>query len=244
MWRYFFISLLWCQQALANPLSHVGSAIVKKGVKSFELRAGYLNDNESAANDDRFRTYQHVDVAYTDKYALRLIINQNQFHGDNLKRDRLTLQNRFHLIKAADYGWDAGIRLNYLHRMDDVDTAVFQLLGQGEFQPQWLWRHNILFSHDIGARAKKGVALELRSQLGFVTDYSNDLLSRLEIGAELFNNFGRLNDVMPFQQQQHFAGPVVKMTLPHATYAQLGYRVGLSKAAPDQQMLLLTGINF
>lgn len=232
----------------ASPLGNVGTARVDKGARSVEFRAGYTADGERRGVDERLQMRQHLDLGLTDWYALRLVSAQDKRQGDGVEHGSITIENRLQLIERREHGFDAGLRLSYVHRDGDKTPheVDMRLMGMGPLGAagNWEWRHNTVLEHDIGENSRSGMMLELRSQLTRKMDPPLRWLSKLRAGMELFNDFGRLNALSGYHDQDHQFGPVLKAGLGDGVYIQTGYRAGLSDAAPDHLFKLFVGVGF
>ncbi len=227
----------------ASPIGNVGTAKADQGALSAEGRLGGTFDGEDDGNDRRFRVRQHVDYGLADWYAARLVLEQNRTSGEALEFTSITFENRIQLIEKRDAGFDGGIRIIYGHRPDDdtPDEVDVRLMGMGPIGDRWAWRHNTVLEHDIGDKARDGVALELRSQVTRTLDVERPGLKKISAGVEMFNDFGRLRETSGFSRQDHQIGPVVKADFDNGLYAQGGYRAGVSDDAPDHLLKLFIG---
>jgi hypothetical protein len=230
----FFIYCTLCLMlasppAAANTGSAVGGATVEKGKTALEYRLAGALDDENAGQDDRIRTRVHLDHAFTDLYAARLVLVMDRRKGDGFEASGLSLQNRFHIIKRADHGWDGGLRLNYTFadgdkKPDDLSLRFYQEFPLAGFDV----RFNQIFGHEIGEDSGKGIRVEWRSQITRKIGGGGTAL-----GLDFFHDFGNLADQAGYRAQQHALGPVVKAKFGGGYGLEAGYRVGVSAAAPD-----------
>ena len=232
----------------ASPISNVGTARVDEGRLSIEHRTCYTLDGESAREDQQLRTRVHLDYGFTDDYALLLIAEQSRLNGDNLEHNVITLQNRIQLFEQDTHGFDGGVRVIYGHRDGDKTPHELdlRLMGMGRFgqQNEWEWRQNIIFERDLGENSRPGWQLELRSQLMREIPSPSPLFTRFRIGAELFADIGRLNELSGYDHQDNQFGPVLKASFSNGYYLQTGYRAGISDAAADHSVKLFVGKRF
>lgn len=221
-------AMAFCGSALAST-AHIGGARVTKGKLSAEYRYSHTEDT------GRRRMRQHLDYGVTDRYAFRLVVSQDKRRGDGFEHNGVTVENRFHVIDREEKGFDVGVRLNAT--LSDGDKAPHEtelrLMTEWPFAEGWNFRNNVIVEADIGEDAEDGAALELRSGVYYDTGFSGSVLQSLKTGAEMFNGFGRLNNLSGADAQNHALGVALKGKLPYALGFQAGYRAGISDAAPD-----------
>lgn len=220
---------LFSEGALANSGSSVGSPNVKKGATAVEWRIAMGEDDDDAGQDQRIRTRVHVDHAFTDVYAARLVYNMDRRKGDNFEYAGLSLQNRFYLIRAEDYGFDGGVRLNYTladgdKKPDVLSVRLYQLVPLDK----WEIRFNQVFDYEVGQDSENGISVEWRSQVTYAV---ND---NVRVGLDAFHTFGNLQQQSGYSNQEHAVGPVVKAKLGSGFSMEAAYRVGFSDASTDQ----------
>jgi hypothetical protein len=220
--------VLVATSAAANTGSAVGGPNVDAGKTAIEWRLAASHDDD-AGQDKRVRTRVHIDHAFSDLYAARLVYSMDRRKGDSLEFDGLSLQNRFHLLKAKDHGFDGGIRLNYTFADGDKKPDVLSLrFYQRVPYDAWELRFNQIFESEIGEDRDGGVIAEWRTQVTYgVTD-------DLRLGLDLFHDFGNLEEQSGYSGHEHAAGPVLKARFDGGYSIEAAYRIGLSDAAPDQ----------
>lgn len=224
------LALLLCtaSPATANTGSAVGGPNVDAGKTAVEWRIAMSGDDEDAGQDQRVRTRVHVDHAFSDLYAARLVYSLDRREGDSLEFDGLSLQNRFHILKAKDYGFDGGIRLNYTFADGDKKPDVLSLRFYQRIPYEaWEVRFNQILESEIGEDRDGGLLAEWRSQVTY--GVTNDL----RLGLDFFHDLGNLEEQSGYSAQEHAAGPVVKAKLGGGYSIEAAYRTALSAAAPD-----------
>lgn len=215
--------------AQANTGSAVGGPNVEAGRTAIEWRLGLSEDDDDVGQDQRIRTRVHVDHAFSDLYALRVVGAADRRKGDNLEFDGLGIQNRFHLLRAEDHGFDGGIRLNYTFADGDKkpDAASLRFYQRVPYR-SWEIRFNQIFEVEVGESRAGGVAAEWRSQVTY------GVKDNLRLGFDAFHAFGNLEEQSGYGAQEHAAGPVLKARLGGGYSMETSWRFGLSDAAPDQ----------
>lgn len=232
----------------ASPVSNVGTAKVNKGDFSIEQRMGYTLDTPDESDHERLRMRQHLDYGFNDWYAVRLITQQDKPYADSLEFRSITIENRIQLFEKDRDGWDGGFRISYNHADGDKTPhgIAVRLLAQSTFGDGWAWRHNSVIDHDVGQDAENGLALELRSQLvkRVYEAQEEAFIESVSVGAEMFNDFGKTNEMNGFDSQDHQIGPVASIKLMGGSTIQVGYRYGLSQDAADHLFKLFVGHEF
>jgi len=233
MIRHIFIfctlsALVAVKPAAANTGSAVGGATVEKGKTAVEYRLAGSLDDESTSQDDRMRTRVHLDHAFTDIYAARIVYVMDRLKGDGLEAGNVSWQNRFHFVKRDVYGWDGGMRLNYTVADGDKKPDDLSLRFYQEFPLEGLEiRFNQIFGHDLGEDSGKGVSAEWRSQI------TRKITDNTAVGIDFFHDFGNLSQQSGYRAQEHAVGPVIKTKFGGGYSMEAGYRLGISTAASD-----------
>lgn len=229
-----------------SPISNVGSAGVTEGLLNVEARAGYTFDDEDAGSDQRLRTRQHIDYGFNDWYAGRIIFQQDKLSADNFEHVSVEYQNRIQLIEKSEYGWEGGFRLNYVQRDGDKspNEVTMRFIANVPFAEVWEFRSDTVLGREVGADQEPGVAMELRHQVTRKIESPTPFITKLKLGAEMFNDFDKLNQQSGYSEQDHQFGPLIKANFAGGSYLQTGYRTGLSKSATDHSFRLFLGHNF
>jgi hypothetical protein len=218
----------YAPKALANTGSAVGGPNVDAGKTAVEWRLAASEDDD-ASQDKRVRTRVHIDHAFSDLYAARLVYNLDRRKGDNFEFDGLSLQNRFHILKAKDHGFDGGIRLNYTFADGDKKPDVLSLrFYQRIPHDAWEVRFNQIFESEIGEDRDGGLIAEWRTQVTY------GVTEDVRLGLDFFHDLGNLEEQSGYSSQEHAAGPVLKAKFGGGYSIEAAYRIGLSDAAPDQ----------
>lgn len=241
-----WFSALVVQPAYAGPISTTGSTTVTKGLWSTEFRAAFSADDEGASNDSRLQFRQHVDYGVTDTYALRVVAFQDKRKSADLEHGGFRLENRFHIIKKKDYGWDGGFRLAYDHRDGDKlpHSMTLRFQAQVPLGERFRWRQSNLLSHAVGAQSRKGVDYELRNSIAYTFEHPIIGSVKDMIEFDLFNDFGRFRDLDGYNNADHEVGIAMFSTFAEKVNVGLRYRRGISNAATDHAFTLLVSKKF
>ncbi len=217
--------------ALASTTSSISSPVVTEGETSFGARIGYSTADNASSDDERLRSRLHIDHGFTDFYATRLVIAQDDRKGDSFEHASLTLENRFHFLKKATHGFDFGLKANYSYKDGDkkADDISLQFYERIPYK-RWEIRLGQLFDHEIGEDSEPGITAQWRMQAIY------PVTETFKAGIEGFHNFGNLRALSGYNDQSHTIGPVFKGKLTENLGYETGYRVGISKSAPDHSL--------
>ena len=225
--------------ASASTTGSVGSAAVNKGETKAEARFGFSEADENSSQDERFRSRFQIDHGFTDWYAARIVVQQDDRKGDSYEHDGFTFTNRFQLLQEDAHGLDFGTRLSYTlkdgdKKPDSIDVGFYEKFTVNQYEV----RLNQLFAHDVGEDASDGVEAELRFQ---TTRKIND---KHRLGLESYHDFGNLTELAGYSAQSHQIGPVLKGKFGEGFGYETGYRAGISEGAPDHNFKLFLSHSF
>lgn len=226
------------QMALGGTTSSVSSPTVTKGKTKVETRIGYSEDDKGSSSDERLRTQIYVDHGFTDVFAARITADQDKRKGDNYEHDSVDLMARFHILNKDEYGFDFGSRVQYTikdgdKKPDSVKLGLYEMVPYGDYQ----FRFNQRVSHEVGEDSHGGLEAELRMQ-------GTKKIGDYRLGLEGFHDFGKLNKLSGYSNQEHEIGPVLKGKLPYNFSFETGYRAGISKAAPNHNFKFFISRSF
>lgn len=224
--------------AFAGTVSSVSGPTVTKGKTKVEARVGYSEDDDGSSSDERLRTQVYVDHGFTDMFAARITADQDKRKGDNYEHDSLDFMGRFHVLNKDDYGFDLGARVQYTmkdgdKKPDSVKLGLYEQIPYEDYQFRFVQR----ISHEVGEDSDGGLSAELRVQ-------GTKKFGDYRLGLEGFHDFGKLNELSGYSDQEHEFGPVFKGKLPYDLSFETGYRAGISKAAPDHNFKLFISRSF
>jgi hypothetical protein len=219
--------------SFANSGSGVGGPGVESGKTSVEWRIAGATD-DTMSQDERIRTRIHIDHAFNEIYAARLVVSADKRQGNDTEHEGVSLQNRFHLLHAKEHGLDAGIRLNYTYgdgdkKPDIVSFRLLELIPLGK----WEIRFNQIFDAEVGEDRSPGLLAEWRSQVTY------KMTDNVRLGLDLFHDLGNLSEQAGYSAQEHALGPVVKAKLGGGYSFEAAFRHGVSLAAPNDTLTLI-----
>lgn len=218
----------------ATAVSTVGSPVVRKGQSTLEFRLSHDWDEWNISEDREWDTRLHVDHAFTDIYAMRLVYRMHKVAENHFKTKEFSLQNRLHLIKKKKYGWDGGIRFNYNAVRENGEPDSLSLRFYEEFSIKaFNVRFNQIFIHEIGNHAENGISVEWRSQITY------PISSHVSFGLDFFHDIGNLSNQQGYDAQEHTIGPVMKIKLDNDYSMELGYRFAISSAATAHSLMFI-----
>lgn len=230
-----------------STIGKVGTPVVKEGHRAVEARVGYTRDNENSNADQQLRSLQLFDYSFNDTHAMRIAVEQNKLHGDNVEHRAFGIEHWIQFFERRTAGWDGAIRLTYSHRDNDKrpSAAGIRLIGQGPLAHGWSWRQNLIFNRTIGAEQQSSFAFESRTALMRSMGVNPDgVVKSWQLGIESFNDVGRFNALHGYSEQDHQFGPVVNVGFARGINIHTGYRVGISKGATDHNYKLFTSVPF
>jgi 23S rRNA (guanosine2251-2'-O)-methyltransferase len=223
--------LLTATPVFANT-SNVSSPVINKDKGNIEFRSGD-NVDDSFEGNGQYNQRLHVDYGFTDWYGVQFIANQRYGQGEGWSYRATDMEHKFQLFEGGVDGFDGGFRLVYrfadgANKPDNVNFRGLLRVPDGRHE----YRHNVIVTRELGADAENGKSLETRWQWTYKMDEG------YRLGLEMFNRFGKLDNLSGFNNQGHQLGPVMKGTLYEDIKYQTGVLAGVSEGAPDEAFKL------
>ncbi len=216
---------------IALAVDKVYSPIVEKGELEIETVGSYDFD----ARDDK-------DAAQLQKYALGYGVTDRwatELYGEFEKEARdddpngfkfteVEWENRYQLFEQGEYFIDAGLYLAYEtsfeeHHADNIEGKVLLEKSFSHFTHT----ANIIFDKAVGGHSH---ASEVDAGLAWSTKYR--LNPKFEPGFEYHADFGEMRRHIPYEDQEHMAGPVFYGQLGSFKY-DVGYLFGITDPTPQ-----------
>lgn len=221
--------------ALAQNTASIPAAAVNKGDILIEYRAGYGVNGGGA--DDIFSQRLHANYAPTDDIRLMAFIEQRQA-GDGPYKWRRLSPNIFTQVVESDR-WDLAVRWQGDIPLQEgvPGRARLGLLNTWRFSDLEL-RSNIYFGREIGDNAPGGFVFETREEA------SLRIRPKVQVGAQVFNNFVTTKNFGDFDRQRHQAGPFLRTRIGKAVRVEASVLFGVSAASPDVEPRLFAGYSF
>lgn len=225
-----FVTSIYSTASLAAPITAnvIGAEIGEKDDFGIEYRSGYEWDDSNASQDGTFT--DRIDLFYnaTEHTQLRTFINRVDRDDADSDITSVFIEPSFQFYNKAEDGFDfavlTGVAIDT--QGDSSDFARIVVTGEVPYQ-SWNLRHNSIIAHDFGENRTSGVAYQARWRATY------GLENGLNVGVEMFNNFGNLRTVDGFDSGVHRAGPVMTGKLFNNIGFQTGILAGLSDNAPD-----------
>lgn len=164
--------------------------------------------------------------------------------GETTSFEAIEWENRFQLSDPGEYWADVGLLVEY-QRPDESDTPdkieVGLLLAKelGKFDATL----NLILEREVGSGASSDVDVAQAFQLKYRLDPA------FEPGIEIYSEFGAIDNVPSFDQQEHFIGPVAEgkfMLDDKGTKLKynVGYLFGVTDETPDGEFKAIVELEF
>jgi len=211
----------------------VYSPTVEPGEFELELRGHTTFDSDPAKDD--FQKYK-LEAGYGIAERWFTVLGTTYVKdgtGDSLKNEELFWENIIQLTEQGKYWLDAGLYLELAVPNDssapkEIETKLLLEKTVGKFQHT----ANLVFVREVGNGAPSTTAFEYAWRSRYFVSPA------IQPGIEIYGEMGEFAHVLPADQQDHRAGPVLSGMLnagrPGTKWKyELGYLVGLSDAAPS-----------
>lgn len=206
---------------------------VEKGEFEIEYRPSITIDGNKAKDNEQAHVlgvgYGVTDWWFTEVYAEW---EREPGTGATTSFEAFEWENRFELTEPGKNWADLGLYVEYERKdgdaPDKLELGVIAAKSIGKFDVAL----NVLFERELGSNAADDVELVQAFQAKYKLDPA------FEPGFEIHSGFGPLDDMPGFDNQEHYAGPVVEGKLPlgdtGASFKyNVGYMFGLSDEAAD-----------
>ncbi len=194
------LSYAFTSPAFAQNTGGVFGPVVNEGHKSVQYRATLDPDN--AAGETGFAQRLHYQQAINNDLMWRIIGATRKTDSSDFDFDFVQAELFWDLTPEDSQPFQTGVRFDA--RLRDGDRAEqlgFNWMNQWAIGDAWEARALGLTSIEIGDTAADGAALQTRFHL------LRRFEGRRSFGLEMFNNYGRTDDVGSFDEQNHTIGP-------------------------------------
>ncbi len=209
---------------------------VKADTHSAEFRMNTTNSDDNTDGREQYRV--HYQRAFNDRLQVRMVLQYRDFGSfeyDNVKAEFL-----YNYKKASSDNYAAAVRIDARTRRGQrpEDIAI-----------HWTHQYNIdksLFVRGIAILDKnitENGAGEKPTTVASRFSITKRLNNGLMIGAEMYNNYGELNDISDSNEQRHQLGPTI-MYSQDGWYIYGRYLSGLTSATSDHNVSLRIGKRF
>lgn len=150
--------------------------------------------------------------------------------GEDTGFEAIEWENRFQLTNPGEHWVDFGLLLEYEHTEagDSPDAIELALLFEKELG-RFEATYNLIFAHEVGDDAGSDF------EFGDSFQFRYRLHRMFEPAVEFFSEFGPIDDVPSFDDQQHYLGPVAMGVLPLGDFGmKLQYNVGYLFGVTDE----------
>jgi len=164
--------------------------------------------------------------------------------GEETAFEAFEWENRFQLTERGEYWADFGLLVEYERTdsgssPDKIELGLLFAKELGSFDATF----NLGFEREVGGGAGDDVELSQSFQLKYRLDPA------FEPGVEVFSEFGAIDDMPDFDQQEHYVGPAVEGVLPLGDTGtklkyNVGYLFGVTDAAEDGVVKAIIELEF
>lgn len=225
-----FALVIACASLFSAPafaLSSPKSPNVVKGEFELEYFGGTTFDNDKSKDNIQEHEFE-MEYGLTDRFGIELSGELEHEPGEKLRSSAFELAGRYQFFEQGENWVDSGMKLAYIHgaHEDDADAIEAKLLLEKQ-TGKILHRANLKAEKEIGDHAVDGM------KTGLVWSSRYRYRDYFEPGFEIQSDFGKANDGLSFNEQEHYVGPAAygKIT-PHLNY-EAAYFMGVSDAASD-----------
>jgi hypothetical protein len=211
----------------------VYSPTVEPGEFELELRGHTTFDSDPAKDD--FQKYK-LEAGYGVAERWFSVLGTTLVKdgaGNSLQNEEWFWENIIQLTEQGRYWLDAGLYLELAVPNDssapkEIETKLLLEKTVGKFQHT----ANLVFVREVGNGAPSTTAFEYAWRSRYFVSPA------IQPGIEIYGEMGEFGHVLPSDQQDHRAGPVLSGMLAAGRQGakwkyEVGYLVGLSDAAPS-----------
>ena len=236
--RIAIITLLFLSFSTISQASYatnkVSSPEVTQDKLGLEYRAGYDVDDRAAKDGASLHKYV-INYGVTDRLRPEIKVIMTDAADNDMRFTGFEPSLKWQMFKKNEAWFSTALQGTYKQdnskRPDKLESKL--LLGKqiGKFQHL----ANIAVEHEIGAGRRSGTALIASWKTKYyLTDY-------VEPGIEFHSNFGKLNDGLSYNEQNHQLGPSISGGIGENFRYDIGYLFGVSDAATDGRIKLILG---
>ncbi|MCB0318269.1 MAG: hypothetical protein KDD56_05890 [Bdellovibrionales bacterium] len=230
MYRISKILLLFTFIGLIPPLypikafaiDKIYSPIVEEGEVEIEARG--VSEFHDDGEDKHIQKFG-VGYAPSDRFAFEFYA-ETEHEESETELEAIAVETRYQLTEQGEYWLDAGAYLEFEYAFDEEYKIETKALLEKEVG-KTLHTTNLILERDIfnhGGMFEAGLAWKSKYRLD----------EAFEPGFEYFAEFGRVNDIPTWDEQEHAVGPAVYGKLWGKVKYGLALVFGVSDAAPDQ----------
>jgi len=226
MIRIVFLTLaltFWCMSpsASAQLTSGVSGPEISEGKNAIGYRAAYDPDTNGLAQR------VHVDHALNGRVMVRGVVQARKTETETADFDFLQAELRWQVTPdGAD--WASGLRIDARIRDNDRPGQVsVHWLNQVRLSDTLTSRFAVIATVQTGSNRQSGTFVQTRGDLSW------EIAPDIDVGAELYNSYGRTSDILPFSEQSHLVGPFAALPLTDTLSLRTSALVGITSGSPD-----------
>lgn len=204
----------------------VYSPIIEKNEVAFEANLNIDADHRDEKDNYLSQVYM-LEYAATDWWKTEFGVEVEKENGEDNKLTNIKWENILAPFSPGQYWLDAALYLEVEKAARDHEPDNFEtkLLLEKNFGA-WVNTVNLGVSHEFG----QNHAREWDSGLALRTAYRLD--QRFEPGIEYYAEFGKVDDMPSYSDQEHKIGPVFYGKVGHVKY-DAGVLFGVSEESSD-----------
>ena len=206
----------------------VGAKVGKQNKKGAEYRSGYEFDEANSEVDHGFT--DRIDLFYNvvDDIQFRVFFNRFVPNEGDSKFTSVFVEPAFQIFNSKQHGFNGTILtgLTITNGEDKPNQGRMIIVGAVPYK-KFEFRHNSILAHQFGTNAETGVRYETRWRITY------QMIKKLRLGVEMFNNFLNMSQGQSFDQGSHRAGLMMEGKMTDEFGFQLGTLAGISEQAPD-----------
>lgn len=212
--------------ASAQNVAGVFPPMVNEGHASLQYRAAFVPDT------DAFAQRLHYQQSIDGDLMWRVVAQTRKTADSDVDFDFFQAE-LFWEWSEDGAPWRTGLRFDARVR-DRGRPGLFGVHWTNQFQlsADVRARFLVMSSVDIGDGARDGILVQTRA------DIARRLPSGIEIGLEMYNNYGYTGSFGGFDKQSHQLGPMVTLPAGGGWSVLGGVLLGVSDAAPDADFRL------
>lgn len=221
------INMAFIQPNLAYAIDKIYSPNIEKG----ELEIEYIgNSSFDAPQEENAATNHALEIEYglTDRFLLELEGEIENEESEPTKFEALEFAGRYQITKR-DYLIQSAFQVGYEYKPHegDADEVVSKLYLESR-TGQFLHRTNFIAAQEVGEDDEGG------PELSWLWSSRYRYNKHFQPGFEIQSNFGKTNEPLGFNEQEHFVGPSLYGAIGYGFNYEAAYLLGVSDAAADQ----------
>ncbi|WJG07797.1 hypothetical protein [Aliiglaciecola sp. LCG003] len=228
--------LLIPMTASANNVGGVFGPVINPTDKSLMFR--YATSPGENGGEDAIATRLHYQQALNTDFRLRLLAQGRDISND-FQYDSAAVELLWQFQHRQQGDWDSALRFDFRTRRGDrAESVGVNWTNQWKLADSWSARAVGSLAWQFGSdKAATGTSFSTRAQISYKTE------SKLTLGMDMFNSFGKIGDFGSFNDQNHAIGPTISGKAANMKY-MFGYLKGVSDGARDDVFRFWLGTSF